>query len=470
VERCPAEDAPSALLRAKPAGGGALARKRAITATDRLSAAARFRTSVLREFKDREQARMTPSDYIDAHVSDLISLLGDLVRMPTVNPPGENYAAITQRLVSELSHAGLKARRIPIPGTLLRKTLPPSQHAFPRWNVLGLRRARGAARTIHFNAHYDVVPVSGTWAHGGPFSGATAGGWLHGRGAADMKGSIASLLMALRALRATATEPRMNIEVSFTADEETDSALGAGWVVAHAPISPDYAVVMEGGEGHRVCCGHNGVVWLEVTVHGRAAHGSQPHKGINAFEKMAALVRELDAHKQELAARTFETPEGRTMRPSLNVGGVFEQGPGGKINTVPARASFSIDRRVIAIETVAAAERELRAFLTQAARRIPDCRITVAKVSDNHPCYHEPKDPFFTAMADIVTRVRKKRAVFSVSTGFNDMHFFAHHLKIPTLGYGPGGEDCHAVDERASVKELVRSAKIYAGLLTEFAG
>ncbi|ATC63746.1 acetylornithine deacetylase [Nibricoccus aquaticus] len=413
---------------------------------------------------------MTPAAYIDAHEYDLTTLLRGLVSIPTVNPPGENYDAITARLVKELAAAGLKSRRLAVPAGLLKKTLPVEQHGFPRWNVLGFRKARGAKKTIHFNAHYDVVPVSGNWAQGDAFSGAVVKGWQHGRGTADMKGSIASLLMALRALRASGVEPLMNVEVSFTADEETDSALGAGWVVEHAPISPDYAVVMEGGEGNRVCCGHNGVVWLEVTVHGRAAHGSQPHKGVNAFEKMAALVRELDVHKEELAGRTFTTPEGKTMRPTLNVGGVFAQGPGGKINTVPALASFSIDRRVVAVETVVEAERELRAFLAAAAKRIPDCRISVAKVSDNHPCYHAPEHPFFAAMAATVTRVRKKAAVFNVSTGFNDMHFFAHHLKIPTLGYGPGGEDCHAVDERASVKELVRSAKIYAELLTTFAG
>jgi len=413
---------------------------------------------------------MTPAAYIDAHQDDLTKLLRDLVSVPTVNPPGENYGVITTRLADELSTAGLKSRRIAIPGDLLRKTLQPEQHAFPRWNVLGFRRARGAKKTIHFNAHYDVVPVSGDWAHGGPFAGAVAGGWLHGRGSADMKGSIASLLLALRSLKATGVEPLMNVEVSFTADEETDSALGAGWVVGHAPISPDYAVVMEGGESHRVCCGHNGVVWLEVTVHGRAAHGSQPQKGVNAFEKMAALVRALEDHKTELSKRTFKTPEGKSMRPTLNVGGVFAQGPGGKINTVPAQASFSIDRRVLAVESVMSAERELRRFLAVAAKRIGGCRITVTKVSDNHPCYHEPTHPFFAAMAATVGRVRKTPAVFSVSTGFNDMHFFAHHLKIPTLGYGPGGEDCHAVNERASVKELVRSAKIYAELLTTFAG
>jgi succinyl-diaminopimelate desuccinylase len=158
------------------------------------------------------------------------------------------------------------------------------------------------------------------------------------------------------------------------------------------------------------------------------------------------------------------------MTPTINVGGIFSSGPGGKINTVPNEARFSIDRRVLAIEDHAVAERELRAFLVQAAQAIPDCRITVNKVSENFSCFLPPKHPFFSAMAASVTRIRRAKTLFSVSTGFNDMHFFAHHRKIPTIGYGPGGEDYHAVDERASVRALVNTAKIYADLLTTFEG
>ncbi len=413
---------------------------------------------------------MSPAAYLDRHAADLTGLLHRLVRLPTVNPPGEHYDAITSLLAAELRATGLATQRFTIPRAQLRRHLPPDQHAFPRYNVLGKLRAPDAKKTVHFNAHYDVVPVSGQWQHGGPFSGKVAGGWIYGRGSSDMKGSHASLLMALRALRATGTAPRMNVEVSFTADEETDSFLGTGWLVEHAPIRPDYAIVMEGGEGGHVCCGHNGVVWLEVTVHGRAAHGSLPERGINALEKMSALVLGLGDYQRQLARRTFTTPEGKVMHPTLNLGGTFSSGEGGKINTVPALARFSIDRRVIAIETVAAAERELRAVLAATARRIPGCRITVAKVSDNHPCYNAPRHPFFAAMARSVTRVRRSPTTFNVSTGFNDMHFFSHHLKIPTLGYGPGGQNEHAIDERARVKDLVAGAKIYADLLTTFAG
>lgn len=413
---------------------------------------------------------LSPAAYIDRHAGDLLSRLQQMVGIATINPPGEDYSSITSYLVHELASVGLQARRLPVPAAHLKKVLPPELRGYPRFNVLGKLRARGATKTIHFNAHYDVVPVSGQWKHGSPFSGAVSGDWIYGRGTADMKGSIASLLLALQALRATHTAPLMNVEVSFTADEETDSLLGAGWVVEHAPIKPDYAVVMEGAELNHVCCGHNGVVWLEVVVQGKAAHGSTPHEGVNALEKMSALVLALESYKQQLARRTFVTPQGATMRPTINVGGVFAAGPGGKINTVPALASFSIDRRVLAIETVASAEGELRAFLAAAAKKIPQCQITINKVSDNHPCFNEPKHPFFAAMAGCVTRVRRQPAVFSVSSGFNDMHFFSHHLKIPTLGYGPGGDNMHAVNERARIKELLRSTKIYAELLTTFAG
>ena len=413
---------------------------------------------------------MTPADYIDRNPGKLLSRLQQLVGISTVNPPGENYDKATSWLVQELESVGVRTRRYSIPAAMMKRELPPEQQGYPRFNILGRLPVRGAKRTIHFNAHYDVVPVSGKWTHGSAFSGAVDGGWIHGRGTADMKGSIASLLMAVRALRATNVTPRLNVEISFTADEETDSALGTGWLVANAPINPDYAIVMEGGEGRTVCCGHNGTLWLEVRVHGKAAHGSLPHKGINALEKMSALIRAFEAYKRTLRRRRWKTPEGKIHRPTVNLGGVFHCGEGAKINTVPAHASFTIDRRVLPIENHAAAERELRAFVTAAARKIPHCDVSIHKISENYSCFSPPTHPFFAAMAGCVTRVRKETTRFNVSTGFNDMHFFSHHLKIPTIGYGPGGLDYHGVDERAKVKELLASAKIYAQLLTTFEG
>ncbi len=414
--------------------------------------------------------RETISSSIAGQRDEMVGLLQRLVRVPTVNPPGENYDEITRLLVSELAASGLRARRLTVPRGEVRRVLPEALWGFHRYNVLGFWPVAGAKKTIHFNAHYDVVPASGGWRHGDAFSGAVEGGWIYGRGSSDMKGSMASLLVALRAVRAAGLKPRMNVEVSFTADEETDSELGTGWLVEHAPIKPDYALVMEGGEGSRIGCGHNGVVWLEVEVLGRAAHGSRPDLGVNALEHLAALVLMLKEHAAELAKRVFVSPEGVRMSPTLNVGGIFSQASGGKINTVPAQATFSIDRRVLPGESVAAAERELREFLAAAVKRIAGGRIRVRKVTENHSCFTAPESPFFLAARECVARVRREPVTFGVSTGFNDMHFFAHHLKIPTLGYGPGGRQEHAVDESARVSELLKAARIYAELLTTFAG
>lgn len=411
---------------------------------------------------------MTPAQYLARHQADLVRFLQQLVRLRTVNPPGENYGEITALLAAALREAGLRVRRVPVPRAVQRRLMP-DQLDFPRYNVIGFWDA-GAKKTLHFNAHFDVVPVSGQWRHGSPFSGAVDGGWMYGRGTSDMKGAIASIVFALKALRATGAKPNFNVEVSFTADEETDSTLGTGWVTRHGRLRADYAIVGEGGEGDAVCCGHNGVVWLNVRVHGRAAHGSVPHRGINALEKMSALVLALDGYKKILARKKFRTPDGKVMAPTLNLGGVFTAGEGGKVNTVPATASFSIDRRVLPVETVAAAERDLRAFLKQAAAKIPQCRITIEKISDNHSCFRDPATPFAAALRASVARVRRRPAKFCVSTGFNDMHFFANVRRIPTLGYGPGGENYHAVDERAKVKDLVEAAAIYADLLTTFRG
>ena len=411
---------------------------------------------------------MTPANYLLSQQASLISYLQHLVRIRTVNPPGENYGEITALLATTLRELGLQVRRIAIPRSLQKKTQP-DQLDNPRYNVIAFWNA-GAKKTIHFNAHYDVVPVSGKWRHADPFNPAVESNWVYGRGSADMKGAIASIIFALKALRATGAKPLCNVEVSFTADEETDSVLGANWVVDHGRLRADFAVVGEGGEGDGVCCGHNGVVWLNVKVQGKAAHGSTPHKGINALEKMSALVLALDGYKKILCRRKFRTPEGKIMTPTLNLGGVFSSGEGGKVNTVPASASFTIDRRVLPVENLATAEKELRAYLKKAAARIPDCVITVESISNNYSCYSAPTSPFFQAAQQSVTRVRRRPARAMVSSGFNDMHFFAQHLKIPTIGYGPSGEDYHAVDERARVKDLVQSAQIYVDLLTTFAG
>ena len=118
--------------------------------------------------------------FIDQNTAVLLGRLKRLVEIPTVNPPGRDYDAITGYLTRELGRIGLNARRFTIPGKMLRAALPADQHDYPRYNVLGKLKSPGAPKTVHFNAHFDVVPVSGTWRHGNPFSGAVEKGLIYG--------------------------------------------------------------------------------------------------------------------------------------------------------------------------------------------------------------------------------------------------------------------------------------------------
>lgn len=398
----------------------------------------------------------------------LLGLAAEIIRIPTVNPPGRDYLACVATLDRLTRAAGLATRVVRIPHAPVVKALPDAADC-PRAIVIG-RWDVGAPRTVHFNAHYDVVPAAPTGWKFGPFEPRVSGGWLYGRGSADMKGSIACVLHALGTMRRLGLQPTVNIEVSWTPDEETDSTFGAQWLVRKKLLDADYAIVCEGGSGRHVGCGHNGVLWFEVDVHGRAAHGSQPHRGLNAVEQMGALVLELKKYQQILAKRTFRNPDGRIRTATINVGGVTSTQAGAKINTVPGAVTFTLDRRVLPNENLAEAERHLRAFIRGAASRIPRLRAKVRKINQHTSTYSDPDGPFPRAFGEALTRVRGERAKFTVSTGFNDSHFFAGEGGLPTIGWGPGGEACHGTNERVRVSELVDAAQAYAEFVTTFAG
>ena len=234
-----------------------------------------------------------------------------------------------------------------------------------------------------------------------------------------------------------------------------------GWVQA------DYVVNCEGGSLLNVGVGHNGVVWLEVTVHGVAAHASQPDKGVNAFEKMVSLVSALQPLKERLAPpdRVFETDSGQQRRPTISIGGTFRGTEGDKVNTVPARATFSIDRRVVPTESPEDVEQEIREVIKEICIADSEIRVDVNTILSIAPCIVDAGHPFVQAFGEAVRAVRKQPASFSITSGFTDLHFFVVGGGLPGVGYGVDGEGAHSVDERVSIPDLVAVAKIYATLM-----
>jgi len=405
--------------------------------------------------------------YLDRRKGGIVRLLQDLVRIPTVNPPGANYVEFVNVVQRKLASLGMSTRVVTVPAAYAREFVANARE-HPRPSLMGMLDV-GAARTVHFNCHYDVVPVGGKWRYG-PFEPNVNRGWVYGRGSADMKGAIACVCYAIQALKDLGVAPKMNIEVSFTPDEETGGDLGAGYIVRKGYVKADYVVVGEGGSGDEVGVGHNGVIWFEAAVAGKAAHASSPQDGINAFEKMAALTMQLQSLKPRFEKRGFRKPDGKKMYPTINMGGVFGVGEGAKVNSVPAMARFTVDRRVTPGESLREAEKELRGAVMAAGKRVPQLRVDLKRLLGIEPCLVDPAGDLPQAFARAVETVRRTSPKFSITRGFTDMHFFAKDAGIPTIGYGPSGRGAHAIDERARIADLVSCAKVYARFLAEWEG
>ncbi len=407
---------------------------------------------------------MSVQTYIKDNRNALCALLQELVRIPTVNPPGENYAEIVGLLEAKCNALDMKTKIVKVPKLRAQQVISnagshPRLNLIARWNV-------GAEKTVHFNAHYDVVPVTEGWRFN-PFGGEINGEWLYGRGADDMKDAIAALLFAITALKEMDVKPQFNVECSFTCDEETGGELGAGYLIEKELVKANYVINCEGGGGTNIGNGHNGVIWMEVAVNGKAAHGSQPDDGINAFEKMVELVTTLDRLKRGLKnpKRAFTLPDGTERYPTMNIGGTFHGSEGDKINTVPAHATFSIDRRITPNEELPLAELELREAISGACEYYSDLKANVRTTLRIEPCITEVTSPFAEAFAQAVQAVRFNRTQFKPTTGFTDLHYFVN-TGLPGIGYGPQGRGAHAINERVHIPDLVRTAVIYATFMT----
>jgi len=258
----------------------------------------------------------------------------DLIRFPTVNPPGEKYGECVDYLADKLAETGMEVRVVEIPEGYLDKHYPyrPLHRSRPRYIVLG-RAGRG--EVLHFNGHYDVVPPGDGWTLS-PFEPLIKCGRIYGRGSTDMKGGIASLLAALKWALEEGLKPGIAVEVALVPDEEA-GGLGTRFLVESGLVKARHVVVCEPTTPNRIVVGHKGLVRGVVRVFGRQAHGSSPWRGENAFLKAAMLALEfLKDYEPLLKKRKTRWPVEALNEayPTVNLGG-YAESLSKKDNVVP---------------------------------------------------------------------------------------------------------------------------------------
>ena len=411
---------------------------------------------------------------IESRKESLIELTQDLIRIPTVNPPCANYLEICEFLKKRLEASGFETQLIRAKGAIA------DSDKYPRWNIVAKYAGKNPGDCVHFNSHTDVVEVGHGWTKD-PFGGELHDGKIYGRGACDMKGGLATSIIAAEAFIATYPDFNGSIEISGTADEESGGFGGVAYLAEKGFFKHvDHVIIPEPLNKDRVCIGHRGVWWAEVETKGRIAHGSMPFLGDCAVRHMGAVLEQLE-EKLYPALKDKKTtmpvvPDG-AKESTLNInsihGGEAEQEEdytGLPSPNVPDRCRIVIDRRFLIEEKLPEVKSEIYELLNNLKENRQNFDFEIRDMHEVHPTM-APKDaPVVTTISNAIKDVLGKTAEQVVSPGTYDQKHIDRIGKLDNcIAYGPGILDlAHQPDEWIGVDDMIDSAKIMGKALTNF--
>ncbi len=408
---------------------------------------------------------------IDRRRDALIALTQDLIRIPTLNPPGLNYREICDFLAARLQ--GFSVELVRAEGA------PGDSGAHPRWNLIARREGVAPGDCVHFNSHHDVVEVGHGWTRD-PFGGALEGDRIYGRGACDMKGGLAASIIAAEAFIAVCPGFSGSIEISATADEESGGFGGVAYLAGQGRFAHvQHVIIPEPLHKDRICLGHRGVWWAEVETKGRIAHGSMPFLGDSAIRHMGAVLAEIETVLYPLLASRHTampvTPEG-ARQSTLNInsihGGEPEPEPGYTGLPAPCvadRCRIILDRRFLIEEDLAVVKGELTALLERVRAERPSFSYEIRDLFEVQPVMTDRDAPVVRSVAHAIERVLARQAAYVVSPGTYDQKHIDRIGKLKNcIAYGPGLLHlAHQPDEWVGVQDMLDSAKVMALTLAE---
>jgi succinyl-diaminopimelate desuccinylase len=406
---------------------------------------------------------------------DLVALTRDLIRIPTLNPPGACYREACDLIADRLCASGFVCRLLRATGT------PGDSDRHPRWNLVARAEGQAPGPCVHFNGHIDVVEVGQGWTVE-PFGGALIDGRIYGRGACDMKGGLAAAMIAVEAFRELRPSHPGSIEISATADEETGGYGGVAWLAEQGAFAHvDAVIIPEPLNKERICLGHRGVWWAELETFGRIAHGSMPFLGECAVRHMGAVIAEMEASLfPALAARRTAMPvvPEAARASTLNVnsihGGQAERPAdftGWPAPVVPDRCRMILDRRFLAEESLDEVKAEMRDTIERARARRP-FRYDLRDMHEVLPTMTEPDAPVVAALDRAIRATLGRAPEMVVSPGTYDQKHIDRIGRLKNcVAYGPGILDlAHQPDEYVGVEDMIDAAVVMGLALADLLG
>jgi succinyl-diaminopimelate desuccinylase len=414
---------------------------------------------------------------IEAKQDEVVALTQDLVRIPTVNPPGDAYEACARFIGERLKPRGFAVEYIRAHGA------PGDSDAKPRVNVVARWQGSSAGDCVHFNSHIDVVEAGSGWTSD-PFGAEIREGKIYGRGTSDMKGGLAASIIACEALIESGLPIPGALEISGTVDEESGGFAGVGYLAERGYFSKPrvhHVIIPEPLGVDRICLGHRGVWWSEVETKGRIAHGSMPFLGDSAINHMSAFIHLLETQlqprlKQRHTSEPVEPPGARVSTLNINSihGGQVEQHYVTDARGWPTADSPSpvvahscrtvLDRRFIAEENLEAVKQEIIDMLDELKRTRPGFDFGIRDIMSFVPTATPRDAPVVDATARAIARVLGREPSYISSPGTYDQKHIVRTGKLKDcIAYGPGILDlAHQPNEYVGIQELVDSAKVMA--------
>ncbi|WXG42605.1 MAG: M20 family metallopeptidase [Promethearchaeati archaeon SRVP18_Atabeyarchaeia-1] len=413
---------------------------------------------------------------IGAREDEIVKLCCDLIGFRSVNPPGD-VSEIAGFVKDYLLGKGFKV-----------ETVAPDKG---RVNVIASLRGGASTKTFVWNGHLDVVPPGRIeeW-KSDPYKGTLKGSMLVGRGAADMKGSIASALEAASVIVEKNIELNGNLTFHFVPDEETMGKYGTGFLVEKGYYSNvDACIVGEGTcnqlWGPAFAVAEKGILTLKVKASGRSAHASMPFLGENAIDKLVRIIPRIEELSQsaieidQRLSTLFNTGKPfysmfnkilglnleqiqrlytrLTFSPGMIKGGI-------KSNVVPDEAIAEIDVRVPPLG-------DLQETLARIQKVIGESDIkgvTVESLENVEPSYQDPGTPLVGLVKKCLFDAWGKEPHIMIQPGGTDARFIRNKLGIPTVVLGPTSETAHSANEYVIRKDLTLCSKAYALIALEY--
>lgn len=381
--------------------------------------------------------------HIDKNQKKIISFIQEIVRIPSVT--GEEDK-IGKAFYQKMKNIGLDEVEI--------------VEAEPgRPNVVGKFKGKEKGKTLMFNGHMDVVPYGPLeeWDYP-PCSGEIVGDRMYGRGTVDMKSGTSASVLAVEMIKELGIPLKGEVLLTAVCDEEVGGKKGIKYLIEKGHIKADMGINCEATNLKTVDIAHKGIYQCDITIYGKAIHGSRPWLGINAIDKAVNILNRIKILEEQLKLRKHHL----LNYPTINVGTI--QG-GTVVNMIPSQCKLEINRRIIPGENFEMAEKEIRSILDQLGKEDPEFRAELKSKNLNMPILDISSDvPVVKAIQKAHKLVKGEVLPIGGKDAGTDAAWIVAATGMPMPIYGPGDylQLCLAANESIAVKDIIDAVKVYA--------